>query len=279
LEILSAANVQATFFILGKVAETHPQLAREIVAQGHEVATHGYSHESAEGMPLTRFKEELHRSIDLLQQQTGKAIIGHRAADFSISRDSLSRLECLVDEGLRYDSSIFPIRHPRYGVAEAWRAPHYIRSSSGRSLIEFPLPTFRFGKFVFPAAGGGYLRLFPFWWTRLVLRGLEREGNLATCYLHPYELDCAEMDEIEHRVPTLLRLSQNTNRKSVARKLQRLLSTFRFATMSSACDLLVGQMDVGVDLSKSPPRYEPIGKSSLFSGRLTNAYNMVRRFL
>lgn len=253
LELLEEAKVQATFFVLGKVAEAHPQLAREIISQGHEVATHGYSHEAAERMPLSRFKEELHRSVDLLRQQTGQPVIGHRAADFSISKGSLHLLECLVDEGLAYDSSIFPIRHPRYGVPGARRSPHYVRCGSGQLLIEFPLPTIRIAGFVFPSAGGGYFRLFPFWWTCLVLRALEREGSPATCYLHPYELDCTEMSEIKYPVPVLLRLSQGTNRKSVIRKLRRLLSTFRFVTMSVACDSLGSQLNVGIDLQKPRP--------------------------
>ena len=256
LELLEEANVRATFFVLGKVAEIHPQLSGDIVARGHEIGTHGYSHESAEKMPLSRFREELHKSVDLLRQQTGQPVIGHRAADFSISQRSLHLLECLVDEGLAYDSSIFPIRHPRYGIPRARRHPHLIRCASGRTLIEFPLSTIRVAKIALPAAGGGYFRLFPFWWTRLTLRALEREGSPGTCYLHPYELDFTEMDEIQYRVPTLLRWSQSANRRSVRSKLQRLLSTFRFITMSVACDFLGPQMGVGLELAKAPLTYE-----------------------
>jgi polysaccharide deacetylase family protein (PEP-CTERM system associated) len=222
------------------------------------VATHGYSHEAAEKMPLSRFKEELHRSVDLLRQQTGRPVIGHRAADFSISKSSLHLLECLVDEGLTYDSSIFPIRHPRYGVPEAWRSPHYVRCASGQLLIEFPLPTIRVAGFAFPSAGGGYFRLFPFWWTRLALQALEREGAPAACYFHPYETDRAELAEINYRIPIFLRLSQSMNRKSVIRKLRKLLSTFRFVSMSAACDSLEAQLNVGINLAKSPLCYEPI---------------------
>jgi polysaccharide deacetylase family protein (PEP-CTERM system associated) len=258
LELLEDAKVRATFFVLGKVAETHPQLAREIISQGHEVGTHGYSHEAVEKMPLARFKEELHRSVDLLRQQTGEPVIGHRAADFSISKNSLHLLECLINEGLVYDSSIFPIRHPRYGVPEAWRRPHYVRCRSGQLLIEFPLPTIRIAGFAFPSAGGGYFRLFPFWWTRLALQALEREGAPATCYFHPYETDCAELSEINYRIPVVLRLSQGANRKSVIRKIRKLLSSFRFVTMSVASDFLGAQLNIGIDLTKSPALYEPI---------------------
>jgi len=258
LELLGEVGVHATFFVLGKAAEAHQTLAREIAAAGHEIATHGYSHRSIERMPVATFKEELHRSVDLLRQQTGGPVLGHRAADFSISGRSLHLLESLCGEGLAYDSSIFPVWHPRYGVPGAWRHPHRIRCASGRMLIEFPLATIRLAKIVFPAAGGGYLRLFPYWWTHLALRTLEREGSVATCYVHPYEIDISEMDEIPYRVPTLLRWSQDTNRRSVRRKLRRLFSAFRFSTMAAAYgEFGAADLEVGLDLGKSPATYQP----------------------
>jgi polysaccharide deacetylase family protein (PEP-CTERM system associated) len=252
LELLGDAGVHATFFVLGKVAETHPTLAREIAAAGHEVGTHGYSHESVETMPAGQFKEELHRSVEILRQQTAQPVLGHRAADFSISARSLHLLDYLSDEGLAYDSSIFPIRHPRYGVSSAWRFPHQIRCTSGRMLVEFPIATLQVGNLILPAAGGGYLRLFPYWWTRLALRAAEKKGFTATCYMHPYEIDNREMNEIPYKVPTLLRLSQSMNRRTVRSKLERLFSSFRFIAMSEACELLRSHsLEIGLDL-RSP---------------------------
>ena len=258
LELLAEAHVQATFFVLGKVAEAHPSLTQEIAAAGHEIGTHGYSHESIEAMPVARFREELHRSVEMLRQQTGQPVLGHRAADFSISGRSLHLLEHLNAEGLAYDSSIFPVRHPRYGVPGAWRVPHRVQCASGRMLIEFPLSTVHLAGMVLPAAGGGYLRLFPYWWSRLALWTLQREGCPATCYIHPYELDTAEMAEIPYRVPTLLRLSQSTNRRSVRSKLRKLLSEFRFIPMAAACQALqTERLDVGLDLGRQPVAYRP----------------------
>jgi polysaccharide deacetylase family protein (PEP-CTERM system associated) len=258
LDILAEAGVRATFFVLGKVAEAHPSLSREIAVAGHEVGTHGYSHESVEAMPVSRFKEELHRSVETLRQQTGKAVLGHRAADFSISGRSLHLLEYLAGQGLSYDSSVFPVRHPRYGVPGAWRVPHYVRCASGSMLIEFPLSTVRIASFILPAAGGGYFRLFPYWWTRNALRTLQRQGSPATCYIHPYELDIAEMAEIPYQVPARLRWSQSTNRRSVRSKLQRLFSEFRFIPMGEAYQALGAKhLDVGLDLGKSPVAYGP----------------------
>jgi polysaccharide deacetylase family protein (PEP-CTERM system associated) len=258
LDLLAEAGVQATFFVLGKVAEVHPTLAREIAAAGHEISTHGYSHEAVEAMPVVRFQEELHRSVEILRHQTGQPVVGHRAADFSISATSLHLLECLSAEGLTYDSSIFPIRHPRYGIPGAWRMPHYVRCVSGRTLIEFPMATLRVVRMVLPVAGGGYFRLFPYWWTCLALRAMERAGLPATCYLHPYELDVTELDELPYEMPTRLRWTQSTNRKSVRAKLRRLLATFRFTTMAAACQVLQeAPLAVGLDLTKSPVAYRP----------------------
>ena len=258
LDLLAEAGVRATFFVLGKVAEVHPKLAREIAAAGHEIGTHGYSHDSLDSMPIKRFKEELHRSVEVLREQTAQPVLGHRAADFSISSHSLHLLECLGEENLVYDSSIFPIRHPRYGVSEAWRHPHNIHCASGRMLTEFPLATVRFSRMILPGAGGGYFRLFPFWWTNLTMRRLEREGVPATCYFHPYELDVAEMDEIPHRVPLLFRWSQGVNRRSVRSKLRKLLSTYRFVTMGEAYEVLnKDRLEVALDLGTAPTVYRP----------------------
>jgi polysaccharide deacetylase family protein (PEP-CTERM system associated) len=258
LELMDDAGVKGTFFVLGKVTETYPNLVRAIADAGHEIGTHGYSHRSVERMPVKTFREELHRSVELLKQVVGGPILGHRAADFSISRRSLHLLEILAEEGLTYDSSIFPIRHPRYGVPDAWRHPHGVRCANGRTLVEFPLPTILLANMAVPVAGGGYLRLFPYFWTHFALRTLEREGSAAACYLHPYEIDPLEMTTIPHKVPILLRLSQGANRQSVRGKLRKLLSTFRFSTMAGACDSLnSGRLEIGLDLGKFPARYEP----------------------
>ena len=258
LDLFAEASARATFFVLGKVAEVHPSLAREIIAAGHEVCTHGYSHRSVERMGYVRFAEELHRSVDLLRQQTGAPVLGHRAADFSISGSALHLLNAISEEGLTYDSSIFPIRHPRYGVPDAWRNPHRIRCASGHTLIEFPPATIRVARMILPAAGGGYLRLFPYRYTDFAVRTFERAGFPATCYLHPYEIDASEMKEIPYAVPPLLRWSQSANRGSVRRKLRKLLADFHFTTMASATERLrLQDLEIGLDLTTAAATYNP----------------------
>jgi hypothetical protein len=124
-------------------------------------------------------------------------------------------------------------------------------------LVEFPPATVRLRRFVLPAAGGGYLRLFPYWWTRLALRTFERERTSATCYLHPYEIDTSELNNLPYRVPTFLRWSQGTNRQSVLSKLRWLLSEFRFVPMGEAFTTPeVERLAVGLDLGRSPVTYK-----------------------
>jgi polysaccharide deacetylase family protein (PEP-CTERM system associated) len=260
LELMSEAGAQATFFVLGKVAERHPTLARQIATAGHEVATHGYSHESLDSMTGTRFKNELHRAVEILQDQTGLPVHGHRAADFSISERRLYFLEFLLEEGLSYDSSIFPICHPRYGVRQASRYPHLVRGASRRVLVEFPPATVKLGPVTLPGAGGGYFRLFPYWWTHITLWRMERSNYPATCYFHPYEIDDEEIQEIPYEVPPLLRLSQFLNRGSVKEKLRRLMKSFRFITMIEACRNLHSKLPVALDLTILPIAYRN-GKS------------------
>jgi polysaccharide deacetylase family protein (PEP-CTERM system associated) len=256
LELLDETKTRATFFVLGKVAEKHPQLARDIARAGHEVGTHGYSHESLESMTGQQFREELHRSVELLKQQTGEPVYGHRAADFSISSRRLFFLEYLLAEGLSYDSSIFPIRHPRYGVNNARRYPHLIRCASRRTLLEFPPATMKLGGVVLPGAGGGYFRLLPYWWTDFTIRSMERAQYAATCYFHPYEIDDAELCNLPYPIPPILRFSQFLNRASVTPKLRRLLSSYRFTTMIEAGrNLKEEQLQIGLDLAILPIRY------------------------
>lgn len=255
LDLLAESKVQATFFVLGKVAEMFPTLARDIVAAGHEVGTHGYSHEAVDQMSAKRFREELHRSVDLLRQQVGQPVLGHRAADFSISESVLPYMECLVDEGLIYDSSIFPVRHPRYGIPGAPRIPHLIRCRSRATVVEFPPATFKFSRFILPAAGGGYLRLFPYSVTKNAVAKLQRESAPATCYIHPYELDVFEKRSIPHPIPIKWRWTQFGNRRSVRSKLVRLLREFSFTTVAQACKIMAPQLRVALDLGIEPISY------------------------
>jgi polysaccharide deacetylase family protein (PEP-CTERM system associated) len=224
LEILRRHRVRATFFVLGLLAEQFPGLVREIAADGHEIGSHGYSHQPVFGIGPAAFARELAMSVSLLETITDQKVLGFRAPDFSINAESPWALDIIAEQGLRYDSSIFPVRTRRYGIPGAPRHPH--RLANG--LLEVPLTTLELAGRTFPVAGGGYLRLYPYAVTHWAIRRMQAEGAPAVVYLHPYELDPTELQEIEWRVPARLRLTQGVGRRRTAAKLDRLLVDFRF---------------------------------------------------
>lgn len=228
LEILRRHNVRATMFVQGMFAEAFPSLVAEMAAEGHEIATHGYSHRPVYAIGADAFADELKRSVAILEACTGHPVQGYRAPDFSVRSDTPWAFDILHAAGLRYDSSIFPVRTPRYGIPDAPRHAHVLPNG----LLEIPLSTIEWGGRRWPVAGGGYFRLLPYAITRRAIRRLEAEGIPAVVYLHPYELDPDELSSIPHHVPWRLRLSQGLGRHSVAGKLDALLREFTFAPIA-----------------------------------------------
>lgn len=236
LRILAEYDVYATCFVLGTVAETYPDLVREIHAAGHEVATHGYGHELIYKRRPEQFRTDLQRSIDLLESIISEPIDGYRAPYFSITRKSRWALEVLAEMGIHYDSSIFPIRRNLYGFSECNRFPHIVHKRNGRSLLELPISTFNILRQNFPVGGGGYLRFLPYPLVRGAIRTMNRQGQPAVFYLHPYELDTEELCNPlpgESRKTRFVRLSQRLNRRKVETKLHRLLEDFEWTSVRS----------------------------------------------
>lgn len=230
LAMLDEYRVKGTFFVLGWVADHVPSLVKRIAALGHEVACHGYSHQLIYRQSPAVFAEETRRAKGLLEDLTGLPVIGYRAASFSITPRSRWALDTLVELGFAYDSSIFPVRHDRYGMPGAAREPGRIQAPSGASIVEFPMSTASFGPARIPVSGGGYFRLLPYWFTSRGLRDInEREGNPFTFYLHPWEID---VDQPRVRVKWLSRFRHYTNLHKCEARLRRLLGDFRFSTMS-----------------------------------------------
>jgi len=230
LDLLDAHTTKATFFVLGWVVERHPGLIRTLVARGHEVASHGYAHQRVYTQTPEQFRTETRRSKLLLEDTLGQPIRGYRAASYSITVQSLWALDVLREEGFVYDSSIFPIRHDLYGIPSHPRFCYMIPGPSGAPLVEFPLSTLRLGGTNFPIAGGGYLRLFPYAYTRWGIRYLNRrEDQPAVVYLHPWELDPEQP-----RLPAgkLSRFRHYTNLHRMEERFVRLLQDFSFGTMS-----------------------------------------------
>ena len=228
LALLEERGIRGTFFVLGWIAERHPALVRRIAAAGHEIASHGYSHQLIYTQSPTEFHAETSRSKHLLEDLCGTAVQGYRAASFSITRRSLWALDVLAELGFRYDSSIFPIRHDRYGIPGAPEAPGPITTPSGATLIEFPMCAARWCGVRVPVSGGGYFRLLPFPVTRWGLRQINARGRPFTFYLHPWELD---PDQPRVEVSRLSRFRHYTNLHCCEDRLRRLLAEFPFAPM------------------------------------------------
>ena len=211
LDLFDEAAVEATFFILGWVAERYPGLVREIVARGHEPACHSYWHRLIYKLDPKEFREDTHRSKDVIEQAAGCAIFGYRAPSYSIVSKSLWALDTLAEAGFTYDSSIFPIHHDVYGIPDAPRFPFRIATSSG-ALVEYPATTFRlFGGKNLPVGGGGYLRIFPFWYTRMGAARASRENLPLISYVHPWEMD-PDQPRLAGRLTSRLRHYTNLSR-------------------------------------------------------------------
>lgn len=192
LSILEETGNKATFFMLGYVAERFPELVLKVEREGHEIGTHGYNHKRIADMTPEEFEEDLVRSTTILERITGKAVKGYRAPQFTVLKSTLWALDIMRKHGLEYDSSIFPVKTPLYGIPDAPLFPYKVASTvMGTDFLEIPLSVYRvplLGKNV-PVAGGFYLRFFPYPFMSYALRKLNREGNVAVCYIHPWEMD------------------------------------------------------------------------------------------
>jgi len=236
LALLADHSVRGTFFVLGWIAERHPMLVKRIAAAGHEIACHGFSHQPVYTQAPDEFREETARSKRVLEDLSGTAVLGYRAASFSIIRQSLWALDELIDLGFQYDSSIFPIRHDRYGIPDADPRPVAMTAPSGRSLVEFPMSAASYMGVRVPVSGGGYFRLLPYALTRAGLRQVnERFQRPFAFYLHPWEIDPGQP---RIRVGWLSRFRHYTNLDRCEMRLRRLLPEFRFGTMRAALTAL-----------------------------------------
>ncbi|MEW6747400.1 MAG: XrtA system polysaccharide deacetylase [Planctomycetota bacterium] len=225
-ELLARKGVSATFFVLGWVAERHRDLVQAIAYQGHEVASHGISHRTAFELGPGAYGEEIVRSRHLLEELSGRPVVGFRASTFSVTLSTAWVFDHLLASGYAYDSSVFPVRHDRYGVPGFSRAPVRVRRAAGE-IVELPLLTRRILGVDLPAGGGGYLRLLPMGFHRRALRDLNAQGEPAVVYLHPWELD---PDQPRARLPVLNRWRHYGNLRRTVERLSRLLDEFPFGT-------------------------------------------------
>ena len=231
LEALERHGARATFFVLGWVAARRPALVRRIAAAGHEVASHGWSHRRVTALWPRDFREEARRSKGVLEDACGERVLGYRAPNFSLVRGWEWAFDLLLGEGYAYDSSVFPGRrgHP----ADAPPRPYAIERTPG-TLREVPLTSARFGPARLPAAGGAYLRLFPYALTRRALLQAAARGAPGVVYLHPWEVDPAQP---RFAVGPLTRVRHYAGLRGTAAKVERLLGEFRFTTAAAYLEL------------------------------------------
>lgn len=225
LGMLAQHNVHATFFTLGWIAERYPAVVRNIVAEGHELASHGYAHLRASEQTPAEFAHDITLSKNLLEQLGGQPVRGYRAPSFSIGQANLWALDSLQAAGYRYSSSIYPIRHDHYGMPDA---PRFAWRPAGRDgLLELPVSTVRlFGRNL-PAGGGGYFRLLPYALSRWALRRINsHDGQAGIFYFHPWELDPEQ--PVPQGISLKTRLRHTLNLRRTEARIHRLLGDFQW---------------------------------------------------
>jgi polysaccharide deacetylase family protein (PEP-CTERM system associated) len=227
LDLLDDCHATGTFFILGWVAERYPKLVRTIAERGHEPACHSYWHRLVYKLTPEEFREDTLLAKNAIEQAAGVRIHGYRAPSFSITSRSAWALDVLAELGFRYDSSVFPVQHDVYGIPGAPRGPFRVQTPFG-PIVEFPMATFRLSVGPnLPVAGGGYLRMLPYWYTKAGVESAWREGLPVVSYIHPWELD---PEQPRLTGPLKSRLRHYTNLKGAEMRLRRLLALGEFSS-------------------------------------------------
>jgi polysaccharide deacetylase family protein (PEP-CTERM system associated) len=236
LDLMREGRARATFFVLGEVAAAHPEMVRRIAAEGHEIGCHGDRHDSVDGQTPQEFRSDIRRAKARIEDAVSQPVIGYRAPNFSIGEGQTWAYKILLEEGFRYDSSLYPILHDRYGRPGAPRFPHEIWREGSQGLLEFPIATVRVLGINLPIGGGGYLRLYPLTLTRLGIQHVNTaEERPVMIYLHPWELDPGQP---RLAMPWRYRFRHYVGLEKEAAKIAALLDRFRFGT---ARDVLQGQ--------------------------------------
>lgn len=230
LDLFRRHQVKGTFFLLGWVAERQPRLVRQIVEDGHEVGCHSYAHQLVYDLTPEQFRLDLCRAVRVIEDASGVTPRVYRAPSYSITSRSLWALDILAEHGFTHDSSVYPIKHDRYGIADFPRQAHTLQTASG-PIHEVPIATVRLSsRRVAPVGGGGYLRLLPYRYTAAGLRRLNQHEGLPACvYFHPWELD---VDQPRLASGVLSRLRTYAGLRGMRHKIDALMRDFRFSTLT-----------------------------------------------
>lgn len=227
LELFAAHDTHATFFTLGWVAERHPGMVRAIAGAGHEIASHGYEHIRVTKQTREQFRRDITRTRKILEDISGQAVKGFRAASFSIDSSNLWALDELAEAGYRYSSSIYPVSHDHYGMPDAPRYPFHPQDSE---LLEIPISTIEFMNRRYPCGGGGFFRLLPYTLSRAAIRSINRNARAAALfYFHPWEIDPGQPRQAG--LPLKTRFRHYVNLSRMQSKIARLLNDFQWDRM------------------------------------------------
>ncbi|MGE5807258.1 MAG: XrtA system polysaccharide deacetylase [Ignavibacteria bacterium] len=234
LECFKDAGLKATFFALGYIAEKYPDLIKEISSLGHEIATHGHSHRLIYRLTPEEFRKDLKRSVDAIENIIQQKVLGFRAPYWSITEESLWALDILQEEGMLYDSSIFPIKTYLYGISGSPVYPYIIKENNGKKLFEFPPSTISVFSRKIPVAGGFYMRLFPYWFINSGIKKINKEGQSAIIYIHPPEFDPSKP---VLKLPLKEKILHYYNLDVMEGKIKQLVTEFKFCTIKELLDL------------------------------------------
>jgi len=228
LECFKKSSLKATFFTLGYIAEKYPGLIKEISSLGHEIATHGHSHRLIYRLTPEEFRKDLKRSVDAIENITQQKVLGFRAPYWSITKESLWALDILQEEGILYDSSIFPIKTYLYGIPGSPVYPYIVKENNGKKLFEFPPSTISILSKKIPVAGGFYMRFFPYWFINAGIKKINKEGQPAIIYIHPPEFDPSKP---VLKLPFKEKILHYYNLDVMEGKIKKLVKAFKFGTI------------------------------------------------
>jgi polysaccharide deacetylase family protein (PEP-CTERM system associated) len=228
LAMLDECRTKGTFFVQGRVAETFPQLLRDMLAAGHEIQSHAYSHRPLFSMNRHQLRKELELSRKSVEDACGAQVTAFRAPDFSILKDNLWALDVLAETGFTIDSSIFPMRMRRYGVAGWLNAPQKLSLPNGQGLWEVPVAIWSWGRFKLPVAGGGYFRLLPRRFISKAFNAILDQDRPVILYCHPYEFNATELNDFRGKAPWKFLRSQELGRATFGSRMRSLLQEMPF---------------------------------------------------
>lgn len=229
LDAFAEFDNKATFFTLGWVAERYPQLIKRILAEGHELACHGYEHIRVTEQTPNQFRADIIRTKKILEDLSGQEIKGYRAASYSINSDNLWAHDVLAEEGFKYSSSVYPVKHDLYGIPDAPRFSY--NPIKGSDFLEIPITTVKIGQKNLPCGGGGFFRFYPYLLSKWAFHSINKTGQSAIFYCHPWEIDPEQPRQQGLSLKTKFRHYLNLTK--MEQRIRYLLNDFQWDTMEN----------------------------------------------